>query len=290
MKKLLISVFSMCAAVVCSAQLLTVDSQVKVATGDLLPNKAVLSPDGTKVLVDDNVKAGLSIIDLATSEVKQVSPTGYSYEMRFNGDGSQVAFRENTMKGHLRYQSAKAVDLATGATTELVAPTRDLNAVSVAGNNVVAVEKGKLKGLKSSPVPVVSINRGALYLTVNGKTTNLSPNGVQGESYLWPSVSPDGKHIVYYRAAYGCYICDIEGKNPVRIGTIRAPQWIDNSTIVGMVDNYNGSESYLIASNLDGSVKQRLTDDSVVAMYPTVAAGRIAFTTPAGELYIMNIK
>ncbi|MBP5314551.1 MAG: hypothetical protein J6Y87_01630, partial [Muribaculaceae bacterium] len=90
--------------------------------------------------------------------------------------------------------------------------------------------------------------------------------------------------------AYGCYICDIDGKNPVRIGTIRAPQWIDNSTVIGMVDNYNGSESYLIASNLDGSVKQRLTDDSVVAMYPTVAAGRIAFTTPAGELYIMNIK
>ncbi|MBQ4230606.1 MAG: PD40 domain-containing protein, partial [Salinivirgaceae bacterium] len=274
MKKLLFSVISMCAAVVCSAQLLTVDSPVKVATGDLLPCKAVLSPDGTKVLVDDNVKAGLSIIDLATSEVKQVSPTGYSYEMRFTGDGNQVAFRENTMKGHLRYQSAKTVDLTTGATKELVAPTRDLNALSVEGNNVVAVEKGKLKGVKTTTMPVVSINRGALYITVNGKTTNLSPNGVQGESYLWPSVSPDGKHIVYYRAAYGCYVCDIDGKNPVRIGTIRAPQWIDNSTIIGMVDNYTGSESYLIASNLDGSLKQRLTDDSVVAMYPSVAAGR----------------
>lgn len=290
MKKLLFSVISMCAAVVCSAQLLTVDSPVKVATGDLLPCKAVLSPDGTKVLVDDNVKAGLSIIDLATSEVKQVSPTGYSYEMRFTGDGNQVAFRENTMKGHLRYQSAKTVDLTTGTTKELVAPTRDLNALSVEGNNVVAVEKGKLKGVKTTTMPVVSINRGALYITVNGKTTNLSPNGVQGESYLWPSVSPDGKHIVYYRAAYGCYVCDIDGKNPVRIGTIRAPQWIDNSTIIGMVDNYTGSESYLIASNLDGSLKQRLTDDSVVAMYPSVAAGRIAFTTPAGELYTINIK
>lgn len=290
MKKLLFSVISMCAAVVCSAQLLTVDSPVKVATGDLLPCKAVLSPDGTKVLVDDNVKAGLSIIDLATSEVKQVSPTGYSYEMRFTGDGNQVAFRENTMKGHLRYQSAKTVDLTTGATKELVAPTRDLNALSVEGNNVVAVEKGKLKGVKTTTMPVVSINRGALYITANGKTTNLSPNGVQGESYLWPSVSPDGKHIVYYRAAYGCYVCDIDGKNPVRIGTIRAPQWIDNSTIIGMVDNYTGSESYLIASNLDGSLKQRLTDDSVVAMYPSVAAGRIAFTTPAGELYTINIK
>ena len=290
MKKLLFSVISMCAAVVCSAQLLTVDSPVKVATGDLLPCKAVLSPDGTKVLVDDNVKAGLSIIDLATSEVKQVSPTGYSYEMRFTDDGNQVAFRENTMKGHLRYQSAKTVDLTTGATKELVAPTRDLNALSVEGNNVVAVEKGKLKGVKTTTMPVVSINRGALYITVNGKTTNLSPNGVQGESYLWPSVSPDGKHIVYYRAAYGCYVCDIDGKNPVRIGTIRAPQWIDNSTIIGMVDNYTGSESYLIASNLDGSLKQRITDDSVVAMYPSVAAGRIAFTTPAGELYTINIK
>ena len=290
MKKLLFSVISMCAAVVCSAQLLTVDSPVKVATGDLLPCKAVLSPDGTKVLVDDNVKAGLSIIDLATSEVKQVSPTGYSYEMRFTGDGNQVAFRENTMKGHLRYQSAKTVDLTTGTTKELVAPTRDLNALSVEGNNVVAVEKGKLKGVKTTTMPVVSINRGALYITVNGKTTNLSPNGVQGESYLWPSVSPDGKHIVYYRAAYGCYVCDIDGKNPVRIGTIRAPQWIDNYTIIGMVDNYTGSESYLIASNLDGSLKQRLTDDSVVAMYPSVAAGRIAFTTPAGELYTINIK
>lgn len=290
MKKLLISVFSMCAAVVCSAQLLTVDSPVKVATGDLLPGKAVLSPDGTKVLVDDNAKAGLSIIDLTTSEVKMVSSTGYSYEMRFTGDGSQVAFRENTMKGLLRYQSAKTVNLATGATKELVAPTRDLNAVTIAGDDVVAIEKGKLKGVKTSTMPIVSINRGALYLTMNGKTTNISPNGVTGESYLWPSVSPDGKHIVYYRAAYGCYVCDIDGKNPVRLGIIRAPQWIDNSTIIGMHDNYNASESHLVAAAIDGSVSQRLTDDTVIAMYPSVAAGKIAFTTPAGELYIMNIK
>ena len=290
MKKLLISVVSMCIAFVGSAQLLTVDAPQRVATGDLLPCKAVLSPDGTKVLVDDNVKAGLSLINLATSEVKMVSPTGYSYEMRFTNDGNQIAFRENTMKGHLRYQSAKSVDLATGATKELVAPTRELQTVNVIGNDAVAVEKGKLKGLKKSAVPVVSINRGALYLTVDGKTTNLSPNGVHGESYLWPAVSPDGKHIVYYRAAYGCYVCDLEGKNITYLGVIRAPQWIDNATIVGMRDNYGATESYLVASNIEGTVKQRLTDDSVIAMYPSVAAGKTAFTTPAGELYIMNIK
>ena len=41
----------------------------------------------------------------------------------------------------------------------------------------------------------------------------------------------------------------------------------------------------------DGSLfRQVLTDDSVIAMYPLPAAEKIAFSTPTGEAYIINLK
>jgi hypothetical protein len=119
--------------------------------------------------------------------------------------------------------------------------------------------------------------------------------GTEGQSYLWPEISPDGTKIVFYLAATGCFVCNIDGSNCHHLGTIRAARWMGNDMIVGMFDQDNGvnvTSSELIASNAAGTVKQTLTDSSVMAMYPSPSAdaGKIAFTTPQGELYIMNVE
>jgi hypothetical protein len=127
-------------------------------------------------------------------------------------------------------------------------------------------------------------------ITVNGKTRNLSPNGNQF-SYLWPSLSPDGTKVLYYLAAHGAYVCNLDGSNVRKVGQMRAPVWYDDNTIVGMMDKDDGEFIYastIVATTLDGAT-QTLTDDATIAMYPHAAAGKIAFSTPAGEAYIINV-
>jgi Tol biopolymer transport system component len=192
------------------------------------------------------------------------------------------------------------VNLANGKETTLVAPSRNLQGFNVVGNRVNAVNKGKLstKALSATAAaeaPVASISRGALLVTVNGVTRNISPQGTAGQSYLWPSVSPDGKKVLYYLVGAGAYVCNLDGSNAVKVGSVRAAQWYDNNVIVGMQDQDNGevvTASKLVAVNAAGTIKQDLTQVSSMAMYPSVAGNgaKISFVTPAGELFIMNVN
>ena len=46
--------------------------------------------------------------------------------------------------------------------------------------------------------------------------------------------------------------------------------------------------STIVAATLDGKT-QTLTGDDIIAMYPHATDGKIAFSTPAGEAYIINV-
>ncbi|MBR3765783.1 MAG: hypothetical protein IKL11_01300, partial [Muribaculaceae bacterium] len=126
---------------------------------------------------------------------------------------------------------------------------------------------------------------------IDGKV--ISPNGQEGASYLWPSISPNGTKVCYYLATKGCYVANIDGSNPVYIGQLRATKWLDDLTVVGMNDLDDGSvvtSSKLIAASIDGQVKQELTVDESMAMFPSTNGKRIAYSTPMGDLFIINLK
>jgi hypothetical protein len=227
-----------------------------------------------------------------------------SLGLKFSADSRQVMFRENSYSSdHLRYVTLRALDMESGESRVIVENTRSLQGIDLQSDMAIAVDNGRLRSRSlttnsvsaTAVAPVVSIDHGQLCITENGATRILSPMGTDGQSYLWPEVSPDGKKIVFYLAATGCFVCNIDGSDCHHIGTIRAARWMGNDMIVGMYDQDNGvnvTASELIASNAAGTVKQTLTDSSVMAMFPSpsVAAGKIAFTTPQGELYIMTVE
>jgi Tol biopolymer transport system component len=138
----------------------------------------------------------------------------------------------------------------------------------------------------------VAIQNGELVLTVGTTTKVLSPNG-KGLSYIWPSISPDGKQIVYYVSG-AVWTCNIDGSNVKRIGNFRAPRWYNNNVVVGMNDIDDGhvvTASSVVAYTLDGK-KQVLTSGNIMAMYPYASADgkKIVCSTPTGEAYLINIK
>jgi hypothetical protein len=61
-----------------------------------------------------------------------------------------------------------------------------------------------------------------------------------------------------------------------------------------MYDRDNGHQIYasrLVAVSADGKVKQNITEDASLALFPSVneVGSKITYTTPAGELFIINI-
>ena len=278
------------------AQVMNVTSIEKVN----LPEQAAvaaISPQGDYLLLTSATNQGLTKLDLSTHQTQVISTApSAGHNVKISPDGQTVVYRESSFnEKHLKYSTLKSVNMATGATQTLVKPTRDLQGYAIDATSAGVVNKGKFSkkavgNAKAQNVPVLSIKKDQLMITVNGKTRNLSPNG-SGYSYLWASLSPDGTKVLYYQAAHGAYVCDLDGSNVRKVGKMRAPVWYDDNTVVGMLDLDDGELVYastIVAATLDGTT-QVLTDESTIAMYPHAANGKIAFSTPAGEAYIINV-
>ncbi len=265
-----------------------------------MPDKAAvaaISPQGDYLLLTSSTNQGLTKFDLTSGQIQMLSTApSAGHNVKISPDGQTVVFREGSINDkHLRLSSLKSVNLSTGASQVLVKPTHDLQGYAVDATSAGVVNKGKFSkkaigSTKAQNLPVLSINKGQLMITIDGKTRKLSPNGDQF-SYMWASLSPDGTKVLYYQAAHGTYVCDLNGSNVRKVGKMRAPVWYDDNTVVGMIDLDDGEFIYassIVAATLDGTT-QTLTGEGTVAMYPHAADGKIAFSTPAGEAYIINV-
>jgi hypothetical protein len=283
------------------AQVFNVASLVPVALPPDVGSKVVaISGQGDFLLLTADDNSGLTKLDLSTGKAQNITrAAGAGYDARVSPDGKRVVYRENSFtSGHLRMVSLRSINLGSGQSRELVAPTRNLQGVGINNQAALPVTRGQVtaKGFEGKVSDksgvVLSINNRQLMISRNGKTRNLSPNG-KDKSYLWPSLSPDGTKILYYVGAEGAFVCNLDGSNVKPLGMMRAPQWWDDSTVVGMYDQDDGEFVYasrIVATNLKGD-KQSITPDSLIAMYPKVSAqaGKIAFSTPDGKAYIINV-
>lgn len=290
-----------------SAKDLTVKSVQQLDTPDnIFVGEAVISADGNYVVMSDLATNSLTGVNLSTGASKKIAENGSMTGLKMTADGSKVVYRERVTDAKKRAHTVvNSVDVAKGKKTRLSEPTRDFSGFSLSKDAVVhtaemtanntARRKAKSVTGEAANVdatPVVGIHRGDLVLTVGNKTTILNPQG-KG-SYMWASISPDGKKIVYYKSQSGCYVCNLDGSGVVSLGYIHAPKWYGNDTVIGMQDFDNGTyvtESTLVAADMSGKV-QKLTDNSRIAMYPSgsAEAGKIVFTDTDGHVFLLTVE
>lgn len=302
MKKLLVMAVAAGVAISASAQLVTVDAVSRVALPEGVEvQQAVLSPDGNYAVVSSATTSGLKRLELATGNTVAVTDNGSILDLKISQDNNTVVFRQRTIDSNrLTKIGIRAVNVATQADVEVAKPSRAQGGFCLSDAGVVnAISGGKVKakslnGTKSTRETVVGIYRGHLMVTVDGKTTAIDPQG-RG-SYLWPTLSPDGKRIAYYKAQSGCYTCNLDGSDVRELGYLHAPQWLDNNIVVGMQDYDDGmfvTAGTIVAMAADGSkVEQKLTGDDVIAVFPTCSADgkKIAFTDMTGGMYVITLK
>ena len=241
---------------------------------------AGISPDGSYILTTTLTNKGLKQVNLETGQTKLLTDNpGAGFQPHISADGRSIVCKKVSFDERLMRQTALDVlDLEKGTQKQLRAPARE-------------IREGDGKDR-----PEVFIEDMQLMVTIDGVTKNLSPNGIDDEtSYIWPSLSPNGKRILYYVCGVGAYVCDLEGKEVKFIAhDCRAPQWYDDETIIGMNDQDDGKmllSSSIMAYTLDGKV-QELTDSSKVLMYPQCCAqkGLIVCSAANGEIFVLRTK
>ena len=277
MKKIFLSL-AWSVSMMASAQVFEVGQLTKLNTPtDTDVKVAGVSADGSYVLITNGSNHGLRRYDVATGQTTTITTApGAGYNVQISKDGQELVYRETSFDAQgLRRSDIIRLDLTTSKTATIAKGQRDMIAMANTGASVS-----------------VSINDRKIVLTKNGKNIVLAPNGSQ-ESYIWPSVSPDGTKLCYYVCGNGCWVANLDGSGKQYIGHgVQAAKWYDNNTLVAMDAEDDGhyiTASAIVAYTLDGK-KQLLTNSSMVAMYPDVAENMIVFSTLDGETYMLNVK
>ena len=277
MKKIFLSL-ALAVSMMASAQVFEVGQLTKLNTPtDTDVKVAGVSPDGSYVLITNGSNHGLRRYDVATGETTTITTAaGAGYNVQISKDGQELVYRETNFDAQgLRKNDIVRLDLATAKTATIATGQRDMMAMANTGAKVS-----------------VSINDRKIVLNRNGKNIILAPNG-SNESYIWPSVSPDGTKLCYYVCGNGCWVANLDGSGKQYIGHgVQAAKWYDNNTLVAMDAEDDGhyiTASAIVACTLDGK-KQVLINSSMVAMYPDVAENMIVFSTMDGETYMLNVK
>lgn len=131
-----------------------------------------------------------------------------------------------------------------------------------------------------------------LILHQGAQTTRLTPDGASAH-YIWSSLSPNGRMIVY-NTAKGTSVCDLSGQVLYRLGHLNAPVWYGNDHIVGMYDQHDGhvfTGSAIVMQPLGGQA-QLLTETTEGGMYPSVSpqSGRVVYETLSGDIRMLQLN
>ena len=278
MKKTMLFVAACLLSLAASAQVLEVVSMQKLPIPAQAEMKvAGVSPAGDYILLTSGSNQGLQRYDLESQSLTTISDAaGAGYNVQVSNNGQEVVYRETSIdRNNLRQNKVVRLNMYNQRQNVVARGQRDMKQMATSDN-----------------LTSVSIKDRLIVLKRNGLTTTLAPNGMN-ESYIWPSVSPDGTKLCYYVAGNGCWVANIDGSNPQYIGhDCQAAKWYDNNTLVAMASEDDGhftTASAIVLYTLDGKM-QTLTNDSMIAMYPYAAENAIVFSTIEGETYLLNVK
>ena len=255
---------------------------------------------GNKLLFSSDGYNGLSMYDFNTNTVKIITnEAGAGYEPMFATDDSKIFYRKTSYINNRKFDAIESFTLSDSKKTVMLSPKRDVKQARNFHNGfIVTAERKLIKstfGKTTLEMPVyVTTQDLKIFLFVNNNFVTINPLNQAESRYLWVSLSPNQKMILFTAAGKGTYICDLNGKIISSLGYLNAPVWYDDNFVVGMQDKDDGhiiteSKILMIASN--GKSKFPVSLANEIAMYPTTSAkaSKIAYNTEDGKIKIIEI-
>ncbi|MDR1526334.1 MAG: hypothetical protein LBS46_01525 [Dysgonamonadaceae bacterium] len=281
MKKLQLSVLLLLSVIPLLSQTIEVRKHYRLLGDHRKVFHPVLNPTGNLLAFTTENYEGLDVYDFSNRSIRKVSDEpGAGFQPVFSEEGKLV-YKHTVYKSKLKYEGLKSYDLQKKTIRTLLEPQRDLKSAQ------------KDSPAEKTTSPFVWSDGRNLNIDKDGKTEILNPIE-NANGYIWASLSPNGKMIVFNAVASGTYVSDLKGNCIASLGYLNAPVWYDNELVVGMQDKddgYNTTESIIVMKSLNGKITKQLSEPGQVAMYPTASsvAKKVAYNTTDGDIYVVEL-
>lgn len=252
-----------------------------------------LSRDASMLLYAPTDASSLMLKNLTDGRVTTVATDGLpGFDARFAPDGRVYYITQALTAGNLVYRTARCYDPASGKNT-VVVPAQHGAVFPIATEKGFAVV-GEHKSWTTKPAgKYVYTRRSTLYIIDDKTVKTFSPAG-DCAGYLWASLSPDGKKVMFEAAGKGLYICDLNGSVLHSLPPASMPVWFDNNHFVAMTNTNFGAQringTYIYMSSLDGTFSQPLTAPEEQAVQPMVVGNRVVYVATGGEVKMITVN
>lgn len=256
--------------------------------------------NGNLLAITSDSYIGLDVYNFTDNSIVKVSEeAGAGFQPIFSTNNDKVFYRNTVYENRLRKDGVQSFDLAKKTRVEMLTPQRNMKQPQSYENGFLVMADTKLLkstfGKTKATVPNYVWSDGSnLNIYKNNKTERLNPvDGANG--YIWASLSPNGKMILFTAAGQGTYVCDLNGKIIQKLGYLNAPAWYNDNFVVGMQDKDDGkfiTASTILIKSIDGKTSKALSNSNQIAMYPTAsaAASKVAYNTLEGDIYIVELS
>ena len=243
---------------------------------------------------------GLDVYNFQHKSIVKISEeTGAGYQPIFSNNDEKVFYKSRTYDARLRKEGVKSYDLSQKTRMEMLEPRRDMKQLQKFENGFMVFTDTKLLkatiGKTAAQVPnYVWSDGNNLKIYKNNKIHLLNPvKGANG--YIWASLSPNKKMILFTAAGLGTFVCDLNGKIIAELGYLNAPEWYNDLYVVGMQDKDDGhfvTGSKILMKSLDGKIEKIVSPSQHIAMFPSTAsaAGKLAYNTIDGDIYVVELE
>lgn len=258
------------------------------------------------ILVSSQNDKGLKIYSFSEDKLQSLnSKEGAGLNPMVTPDGKKIVYQTTEFKNRRRSTGIYVQDINTFETIPVIENKRGIKLLEVENDYVYYLDGDKvmsyeIKTGKTTENPkniVLAFTDNDVNLVVykNGIKKELNPKG-KG-NYIWVSISPDKKHILFNKAGDGTYISDFSGKNIVSLGRLHAPKWSRNGKYIVGMDDYDDGQKFtksdIIRYNIETKERENLTKNSdVIALYPDInnSGDKIVFNDENGKVFMMNLK
>lgn len=258
---------------------ITVSKPVQVSKDNIQAHNPTLSPDASMVLFSNDDQTGLSLLSLKDGKVITIEKDarGAGFAPVFSADNKSIIYQTAQTIDGLMNRDIRSFTISDG-TKAVIAP------MSRANINLNA---------STGQARYVSSNFTSIILTEGDNKTELNPLS-DAHSYLWPSLSPDGSHLLFVEPFQGLFVAEADGSNPVKIADkADYPGWVANdivSFVVSHDDGYVILNSALKAFDLTTGELIDVTTPDVLVGESSAANSTVVFTTLNGEMFTVTVS
>jgi len=297
MKKQLIILVLIFTALNMSAQIKTVKIEKITLPESVSAYQAKFSQDGNTIYFSNSSYDGIWKYSLAEKNLTAITKdrfSGFSYDL--DQSGSKITYRRSLLENGERVQEIVEKNIIDNTVIVLDRSNTLTTPIYYSGKVIYSKNRAALNITPNgNEIKILGVEDTKIALLVNGKKEILDP--VPGGSYIWPSLSPDGKMIVAYEMSKGTFICSIDGKIIATLGRKNAPSFTkDSKWIVYMNDKDDGHNiitSDIYAVSADGKQTVRLTDEAgIIELNPVCSStqNKIVFTSLNGEIFVLSYE